>query len=287
MSYTRTATKLSEQVEILRQRGLIITDHHAAERILDEVGYFRFKGYRLPFYGKQNEKFKPGVRIEDIYRVYQFDADIRALTMSACQRVEVNFKSKMGMQLALKYGPVLPNTAFYFPDNAVKWGDNASVAHSQGSSRKEPFVDHYTNKYGEFPIWVELELASLGNASKLYSWLQRPCKTVIAKEYGVSYFYIENWIHIVTVIRNTCAHNSRLYGRRLPLNTRLPRKVRNQFNNSTYYSIVYIFFMMLPRDEFATFVHKLKCITDEYGTSVKPFRLGFTKDWFALIMKML
>ena len=56
MNYDRCATTIEEQVDILESRGLIIEDRPFAISSLRKIGYFRFKGYCLPYY-KSKDKF--------------------------------------------------------------------------------------------------------------------------------------------------------------------------------------------------------------------------------------
>lgn len=287
MSYTRKATTYEEQIEILKQRGLIINDDHSAQHILRSVGYFRLKGYCLTTYGPRKEIFREGVTIEQVYQIYRFDADIRGLTMKACQRAEVRFKATLGMELALAYGPILTTQAFFDPNRFNMWNKRTQAAHDQGSARREMYVQHYRDHYKEWPIWVDLELSTLGNVSKLYTWLRTPMKKMIAQHYGVRYTYVENWAHILTVIRNSCAHNSRFYGRLLPLGVAIPTKFQDYFSLNTYFSVIFVLHQMLEPKDFASYLHGLRAISEEYGEVIDWQKLGFRPDWFNYFLQML
>lgn len=287
MSYNRKATNYKEQIKILKMRGLTIRDDHAAESILKSIGYFRFKGYCLTSYGPIKEAFRPGITIDQIYRIYQFDSDIRGLTMKACQRAEVRFKSIMGMELALQYGPVLPKRAFYESFRFSDWNARTKAAHDQGSTRREMYVRNYRDHYHEWPIWVDLELSTFGNVSKLYSWLDTDMKKIIAKRYGkIRFTYVENWAHILTVVRNTCAHNSRFYGRLLSLGVLVPTKYIGYFGQNTYFSIIFILSRMLEPKDFASYLYGLHAISTKYGKEVEWQQLGFQTNWYDYCLKM-
>ncbi|MFD1429391.1 Abi family protein [Lacticaseibacillus mingshuiensis] len=287
MAYTRVATTTHQQIDILRSRGLQIADEKSAMAILEEVGYFRFKGYCLPFYGPEKERFRSGVDLEQIYQTYRFDTDVKALTLQACQRAETRFKSIMGNTLALTLGSVLPDTAFYSVDRAKQWHARAAKAQVDGSSRGELYVDHYTVEYEEFPIWVDLELTSFGNASMLYSWLDRDLQRQVAARYGVRYPYIQNWMHVLTVIRNTCAHNSRIYGRHLALNTRIPSSQSPYFVNGNFFSVLFVLYKVLARKDFAVYLQRMKTCFDSYQGCVAINWLGFPDDWFEHCLGMM
>lgn len=39
----------SEQLSLLEQRGLVVTDHRKALKYLERLGYYRLSGYWFPF----------------------------------------------------------------------------------------------------------------------------------------------------------------------------------------------------------------------------------------------
>ncbi|HFT2495448.1 TPA: hypothetical protein ACHV1J_001147 [Listeria monocytogenes] len=57
--YDREATHILKQIEILEARGLEIKDRVFAKNALKSIGYFRFKGYCLPYY-YQKDRFVEG-----------------------------------------------------------------------------------------------------------------------------------------------------------------------------------------------------------------------------------
>ena len=63
MKYNRCATTVERQVEILKERGLVVENTEFAIKALKKIGYFRFKGYYLPYY-ESKDKFKNGVTFD-------------------------------------------------------------------------------------------------------------------------------------------------------------------------------------------------------------------------------
>lgn len=287
MSYKRKATTYEEQIDILKSRGLIIEDEDEAVGILRSIGYFRLKGYCLSLYKPGTENFKPSTSVKRLQAIYQFDNDLRGVTMRACQRAEVRLKAAIGMTLALEFGPILPVAAFDDPKKIEAWNGKVRDAHAQGDSRKEAYVRHYLDDYKEFPIWVDLELSTLGNVSKLFSWLNSDMKKKIAEEYSVRDVYLKNWVHILTVVRNICAHSSRFYGRFLPLAYLIPGKYRDYFQNRTYFATVFVLSHLLTAPEFENYFDNLKAVTDEYSDTVNLGLLGFQEDWYRRVPLIL
>ena len=64
--YTKQALSISEQIELLKSRGLNIADSSKAGTFLGEVSYFRFVQYLRPMEAdKTTHQFKPNSRFED------------------------------------------------------------------------------------------------------------------------------------------------------------------------------------------------------------------------------
>lgn len=63
-----------EQISLLKSRGLIISDDDKAREILKRMNYYRLSAYSLTL--RKDDVFYPGVSIEDIVALYDFDAKL-------------------------------------------------------------------------------------------------------------------------------------------------------------------------------------------------------------------
>jgi len=79
--------------------------------------------------------------------------------------------------------------------------------------RNTPVVMHHNAKYGgKFPIWVIIDFFSLGNLSYFYAdWDIVDKKAFAKKLFGATYPFLDSWMKCITVLRNRCAHYSRLW----------------------------------------------------------------------------
>ena len=60
--YTKQALSISEQIELLKSRGLNIADSSKTAKFLGEVSYFRFVQYLRPMEAdKATHQFKPKI----------------------------------------------------------------------------------------------------------------------------------------------------------------------------------------------------------------------------------
>ena len=94
--YTKQALSISEQIELLKSRGLNIADSSKTAKFLGEVSYFRFVQYLRPMEAdKTSHQFKPNSRFEDAVALYNFDMELRDLMFKAIQRLEIALRTKL------------------------------------------------------------------------------------------------------------------------------------------------------------------------------------------------
>ena len=220
--YTKTPLTTAQQVDLLRQRGLIIDDPGRAEYYLNRISYYRLSGYALPFEkpanpGQRSHEFKPDTTFETILDLYVFDRKLRTLVMDAMERVEVAIRSQMCLYMANEYsdGWWHLNSAHF----KTKFDHAEFVSHcdDQLSRTHEVFIKHYFEKYDDPPTppsWMTLELLTMGRASILYMNIRKSGdKNKISRVFGVHYKVLASWLHSMSYLRNLCAHHSRLWNR--------------------------------------------------------------------------
>ena len=87
-NYTKPPLTYIEQANLLLSRGLI-ADKNDLIKKLKAVSYYRLSGYWHPF-RNPNDTFKPGTTLEEIWKRYTFDRQLRLLVIDAIERVEVS-----------------------------------------------------------------------------------------------------------------------------------------------------------------------------------------------------
>ncbi len=68
-------TTFKEQVNILRNRNLVIDNEEQAVEILSRINYYRLSAYMLSF--KTSDRFYGGVSFSDVHDLYQFDKNLQ------------------------------------------------------------------------------------------------------------------------------------------------------------------------------------------------------------------
>lgn len=229
---------LTEQLKILKGRGLNIDNDDAAINNLERVGYYRLSGYWYPFRkfniesnadGElkfyRDDKFIQGSHFADAVRLYVFDKRLRLLAMDALERIELAIRVDMAHLLGEK-NPHAHEVSDLFHGNfskkeIVKGKHKGKTLHdlwvihyqtALNRSRRTPFVKHYMKKYGRLPIWVAIETWDFGMMSKLFAGMKFKDKDIIAKKYGLDNGRrLQGWLRSLNFIRNVSAHHSRLW----------------------------------------------------------------------------
>jgi len=224
--FGKPATTYAQQVALLRQRGMVIDDPAAAEFYLQHLNYYRLGAYWLPFEADHaTHTLKPGTRFEDVLNLYVFDRELRLLVLDAIERVEVSVRSQWAYQLAHRHGPHahLDAALAYRPQ---LWQFNLEKLEQEVERSDETFIKHLRANYSEDlpPVWAVCEVMSLGLLSRWYNSLKpMPTRRAIAATYDVDEKVLESWLRHLSLVRNTCAHHSRLWNRAFTITPLLPR----------------------------------------------------------------
>jgi abortive infection bacteriophage resistance protein len=104
VAYNKPWISLSDQVEKLKSRGLIIEDRAAAEAFLHHVNYYRFTGYCLAF-ERPRHSFLDGTTFEQITSAYFFDVKLRQLIRRMLDWIEIDLRTSIAYDFGQAYGP--------------------------------------------------------------------------------------------------------------------------------------------------------------------------------------
>ena len=110
--YAKPYLSFADQVQLLQQRGMGITNAWQAERHLARIGYYRLKDYWYPLrqsrqavradgsrYTEILEDFRHGSLFEHAVDLYIFDKKLRMLMADAIERIEVALRVEVAHHL--------------------------------------------------------------------------------------------------------------------------------------------------------------------------------------------
>ena len=147
-------------------------------------------------------------------------------------------------------------------------------------------VKHHDNEYsGKLLIWAIVDFFSIGNLSYFYSDLLVEGKKYIAKElFNTSYPFLDSWMKCITVLRNRCAHYSRLYYSLFTDMPKIPPGVVYMCSGRVFDQILMLKFLYARKYKWDTsFVLSLETLISEYQDSIYLYHIGFPGNWIELL----
>lgn len=265
LTYQQQIQKLTDE------KHLIINDPTLAEEKLRNIGYFSLiGGYKQPFRNPMTRVYVNNTTFEDVLALYQFDNELRELVFNYLCQIEKKMRSLVSYAFCEQYGEL---QSHYL--NNVSY--NYSVANQRGINKLIRILDNLANGNSEYeyvnyqrrvyrnvPLWVLVNTMTFGQISKMYSFLKPGMRSKIARNYThVNDRELEQYLKVLVLYRNVCAHNERLYSHKvyseIP-DTALHIKLGISKTGSQYdlgkkdlFGVVIAFRYLLPSEEFQAF----------------------------------
>ena len=299
---------LEQQIEVLRENGLVINDIDRAEELLLRENYFFINGYRHIFLKSNKDKtFIAGTTFEELYAVFQFDRNFRNIIFKNLLIVENNLKSILSYSLSKKYG--IKEKDYLKPSNfsqdikmvrQVNDVLNKIKRQIRLNGRQHSATLHYLSNYGYVPLWILVKLLSFGMINELYSILKPEDKLSIAKYYNLDVETLGTYIGLLSNYRNLCAHEDIVYDHRtqkqIP-DTKYHRELDIPIMNDEYiygkndiFTVVIMLKSMLDKEKFTDFVNEVNyelCLLDGRVDIIPQSkildRMGFPENWCEIL----
>lgn len=264
---------IDEQINLLRERNLIINDEDRLKHYLNNISYFHLSSYFKYYQDEETDFFYEDVDFDKILNLYNFDRKLRIEFLDGLEKIEKSIKTRCTYSLAHNEGEFCLHHNQEFKSIVIK-----ITGEVQRSN--EVFFDHYKEKNQSccFPIWMIMEALGLGTVLEIYKKSPRATKKEIADYYGVGPNYLSGYLNNLRVIRNLSAHHSRLWNKKI----KIPLKKETdtdyfQYNNKIYDSIIItarLLKIISPNSEWLERVTKL--IKDH---EINTEKMGFPKNW--------
>lgn len=301
---TKEFKTLDEQIEILKNRGLVINDIDGTKRLLLRENYFFINGYRHIFLKNRNgNDFIKGTTFEELYAVFQFDRNFRNILFKNLLIVENNLKSILSYCLSKKYG--IKEKDYLKPSNFSQdikkirqVNDVLSKIKRQIklNGRQHSATLHYLSNYGYVPLWILVKLLSFGMINELYSILKPEDKLLIAEYYNLDVETLGIYIGLLSNYRNLCAHEDVVYDHKtqkeIP-DTRYHRILDIPTMNDEYeygkndiYAVIIMLKQVLDERDFSSFIGEVSYELSLLDGRVEVIpqrkildRMGFPENW--------
>jgi abortive infection bacteriophage resistance protein len=295
-TFTKPALSVDQQLSLLASRGLVISDQARAKIVLQKIGYYRFSAYTLPFEeaGKaRTHKFRPGVRFEEVLETYEFDRQLRQITLAGMEVIEIALRVSITDVMSTDLGShwFLNGASFdkgVAPDGVLQRIKDEIGHDSAKAPRRSVAIRHYYATYDNPPVppfWMIAEVLPFGTTSRLYADLAAPHRKGIARSFGVHESMLRSWLHAMSYTRNVCAHHARLWNRTFTVRPSIGRQIEpfmDQKNgaiaNDRFYAQALVLRSLLwALGEHGEFIRRVRLLTNGRGREER--QMGFPNDW--------
>ena len=299
---------IDEQVQILKDKGLIIEDELDTKDILLRENYFFIMGYRHVFMiSKKENKFISGTTFNELFALFTFDRNFRTIIFKNVLVIENQLKSVISYQLSRKYG---------YREKEYLNPKNFTSDHSK-SRRVRDLIDkmkrqirinatnhnatmHYINNYGYIPLWVLVKVLSFGIVCELYTILKREDQIEIAEIFNTTPDVLQDILIILSNYRNLCAHEDIVFEHkteRIIPDTKyhelmnIPKMDGDYiYGKNDLFAVVIIFKILLNERNFRVMMkeieYEIELLDGRVDTvSINKIldRMGFPKDYINII----
>lgn len=275
-----------EQLEILKGRGCKVENEEEALRILKSINYYRLTAYFIPF-KKTEDEYYEGTEFNNIYQIYIFDQKLRSLLFPVIEEIELLLRTRLSYFFSHKYGPL----GYLDASNFSAEHDSAKLAgHIKGminNNKSKPFVAHHlTNRDGNFPLWVLVELMSFGELSIFYKDMTLADKKAFVNEvFGQRHNNMDSWLHCLSTLRNYCAHYSRIYNTTFAPQPGTPKEFPHKLGKRIFDYILVIKFLYTEKERWRNeFVPALETLINSYSDYIDMDCIGFVENWKDLLL---
>lgn len=293
--YPKDYLTVEELIEKLRKNGMQINSEVNVKIALTNIGYYQLKGYSSQFIDPSTGKYEDGTTLDVVLRIYHFDFELSRLLFSYTSQIEVSLKARLVNSFQITQDALVLNDPSLFNNKKVYWKNLGKIA-LQINQSCDAFVEHnFTNYEGAIPIWAIVEVMSFGTLSKIIKNLKTGNNTIFSGM--LEYYKFQNrsgnfgkpsknmfasWIQSVTILRNICAHNGRIYNRSINIQPQIIRSdaiiPRPQING--LYQVMLSMKYLRPTDEsWMNFIHEFKALLDKYDDVCDLQKLSFPEDW--------
>ncbi len=300
----KTFKTLDEQIDILKNKGLVIDDIEATKEILLRENYFFISGYRhLFFKSNESKKFIINTNFREIYGLFNFDRQLRNIIFKNILIIENNIKSVISYNLSKSYGIMERN--YLNPKNFTREPEKTRQVNDLIKKMKRQIrvngvqheaTSHYISNYGYIPPWIVVKVLSFGIVSELYGILKTDDQKDIASVFGVNYQELMSYLTILANYRNLCAHEDIVYEHRAqkPIyNTKYHQLLNIPMMDGEYiygkedlFAVIIILKQLLRKDDFTLLLNEISYEVDILAGKLKVIpitkvldRMGFPENF--------
>lgn len=232
-----------ELIDYLISKNVIINDRKLALKNIEKYSYYSIiNGYKFVFKDNDNN-YKENTSFEEIFVLYEFDKNIKAIFLKFTLEIEVIIKSLMANTLAEEYGVENYLTLENLDENANEELVNDFIEKIEkeidDNYIKHPAIRHYKDTYHFVPPFVLTKILTFGAISRYYSLLKQSDRQKISKYFKLSDKLLKQILINLTMVRNISAHSDRLFNYRNKYDISF-KNIEKDYNRKEYLCNLYM-----------------------------------------------
>ena len=253
-----------ELIDYLISKNVIVNDRELALKNIEKYSYYSIiNGYKAVF-KDENSNYNANTSFEEIFALYEFDKNIKAIFLKYTLEIEVIIKSLMSNTLAEEYGVEDYLKLENFDDNANEELVNVFIEKIEkeidDNYIKHPAIKHYKDTYNFVPPFVLTKILTFGAISRYYSLLKQSDRQKISKYFKLSDKLLRQILINLTMVRNISAHSDRLFNYRNKYDISF-KNIEKGYNRKEYlcnlYMIIKSMKVLLDEEKYQEFENLL------------------------------
>ena len=253
-----------ELIDYLISKNVIVNDRELAFKNIKKYSYYSIiNGYKAVF-KDENSNYNANTSFEEIFALYEFDKNIKAIFLKYTLEIEVIIKSLMSNTLAEEYGVEDYLKLENLDENANEDLINDFIEKIEkeidDNYIKHPAIKHYKDTYNFVPPFVLTKILTFGAVSRYYSLLKQSDRQKISKYFKLSDKLLRQILINLTMVRNISAHSDRLFNYRNKYDISF-KNIEKGYNRKEYlcnlYMIIKSMKVLLDEEKYQEFENLL------------------------------
>lgn len=205
----------NELLDYIISKGVFVNNKEDALNKIKTYSYYSIINTYKDVFKNINNEYKKNASFDEIYYLFEFDKNLRSIFLKYSLEIEMILKSLLAETISSRYGIkdylIKENFDNAVNETTIAESINAIEREINKQNGKHEAVTHYIDEYGFVPPFVLTKILTLGELSRLYAMLKQPDRQSISKNFKLSDKVLKQIIVNMTMIRNICAHNDRLF----------------------------------------------------------------------------
>ena len=305
MSDDKLFLTYNQQMKKLRNNKKIICEGSSHKKILVRAGYFNIvNGYKNPFISGQdshgNHFYISGTSISQLQAVKKFDDRLRSFLLQYITQVEEETRTLTGYKFdECNDNGNIPwyDTNAYLPTKSLQEKMNViSKAYSELSRSQLDYVNFYMENHKQIPTWIMIKVVNFSTFIDVLGCSKLDVSHALCQLYGLednnglpNVKLLIGSLHWMRKIRNSCAHNERVYclSRKADKRKRSGRILEKYFRllgpryskdlNQRIFDLIVYFKYYLPKSEYKQFVSELKNMLVDLQGKIHPHAFEYVQ----------